>query len=84
MQRTIRITVQPTAEQAHALLETHRRFTEVVNAVATYGWLARVKNGVTLHHTLYYPSKPNLPIWSVTCIFKPAAKPPRRLRVPCS
>lgn len=48
MQRTIRIKLQPTPEQANALLETRRQFTDVFNAVAAYGWQARIKNGVTL------------------------------------
>ncbi|HEX6292142.1 MAG TPA: transposase [Herpetosiphonaceae bacterium] len=61
MQRTIRIKLQPTAEQATALLETRRQFTDVFNAVAAYGWQARIKNGVTLHHALYYPLKAQYP-----------------------
>jgi putative transposase len=54
MQRTIRIKLQPTIEQAHALLDTRRQFTDVFNAVAAYGWQERIKNGVALHHALYY------------------------------
>jgi putative transposase len=61
MQRTIRIKLQPTSEQANALLQTRRQFTDVFNAVAAYGWQHRIKNGVTLHHALYYPLKSAYP-----------------------
>ncbi len=61
MQRTIRIKLQPTREQATALLETRRQFTDVFNAVAAYGWQERIKKGVTLHHGLYYPLKAQYP-----------------------
>lgn len=61
MQRTIRIKLQPTPEQANALLDTRRQFTDVFNAVAAYGWQERSKNGVTLHHALYYPLKAQYP-----------------------
>src|ERR671916_564817 len=61
MQRTIRIKLQPTSEQADALLATRRQFTDVFNAVAAYGWHERIKNGVTLHHALYYPLKAQFP-----------------------
>ncbi|MDP9312278.1 MAG: transposase [Chloroflexota bacterium] len=61
MQRTIRIKLQPTTEQTTALLETRRQFTDVFNAVAAYGWQQRIKNGVTLHHALYYPLKAQYP-----------------------
>lgn len=61
MQRAIRIKLQPTPEQANALLDTRRQFTDVFNAVAAYGWQERIKNGVTLHHALYYPLKSQYP-----------------------
>ena len=61
MQRTIRVKLQPTPEQAHALLETRRQFTEVFNAVAAHGWKQWIKNGVTLHHALYNPLKVRYP-----------------------
>lgn len=61
MQRTIRIELQPTHEQANALRETRRQFTHVFNAVAAYGWQERIKNGVTLHHALYYSLKAQYP-----------------------
>ena len=53
MQRTIRILMQPTPEQAEALEETSRQFTAVFNAVCAYGWRERERNGVRLHHALY-------------------------------
>jgi len=61
MQRTVRIKLQPSPEQADALRETRRQFTEVFNAVAEHGWRERIKNGVTLHHALYYPLKAQFP-----------------------
>jgi len=61
MQRTIRIKLQPTQEQATALLGTRRQFTDVFNVVAAYGWQERIKNGVVLHHALYYPLKAQSP-----------------------
>jgi putative transposase len=57
MQRTIRILLQPTPEQAEALEETSRQFTVVFNAVCAYGWRERERNGVRLHHALYRPLK---------------------------
>src|SRR5262249_10218224 len=53
MQRTIRLRLDPTAEQATALDETGRLFTLAFNAVASHGWRGREKNGVTLHHATY-------------------------------
>jgi putative transposase len=61
MQRTVCIKLQPTPEQASALFETRHQFTEVFNAVAAHGWQARIKNGVKLHHALYYPLKSEYP-----------------------
>jgi putative transposase len=61
MQRTIRLKLQPTPEQAGALLETRRQFTDVFNAVAAHGWHHRDKNGFSLHRALYYPLKAQYP-----------------------
>lgn len=61
MQRTIRIKLHPLPEQSKALLDTRRQFTDVFNAVAAYGWQERIKNGVTLHHALYYRLKAQHP-----------------------
>ena len=61
MQRTIRVRLRPTVEQASALSETARLFTLVFNAVATHGWQHGEKNGVTLHHATYRPLKTEYP-----------------------
>jgi predicted transposase len=53
MQRTIRILLRPTPEQAEALAETSRQFTVVFNPVCAYGWREQERNGVKLHHALY-------------------------------
>lgn len=57
MDRTMRVQLRTTPEQALLLAETTRQFTPVFNAVAAYGYAAKEKNGVTLHHALYYPQK---------------------------
>ncbi len=41
--------------------ETARQFTSVFNAVCTYGWRQRERNGVRLHHALYRPLKAQFP-----------------------
>jgi putative transposase len=61
MQRTIRILLRPTPEQAEALAETSRQFTLVFNAVCAYGWREQERNGVKLHHALYRPLKGEYP-----------------------
>lgn len=61
MQRTIRILLQPTPEQAVSLEETSRQFTAVFNAVCAHGWQERERNGVRLHHALYRPLKGDYP-----------------------
>jgi putative transposase len=61
MRRTIRLKLSPTLAQSDALHETRRQFTAVFNAVAEHGWKERIKNGVTLHHALYYPLKAQFP-----------------------
>ena len=53
MQRTVRLPLQPTAEEAAALTETARLFTGAFNLVAARGWAERCKNGVALHHATY-------------------------------
>jgi len=57
MDRTLRVCLQPTPEQAALLAETTRQFTAVFNAVAAHGYAAGEKNGVRLHHATYYPQK---------------------------
>ena len=54
MDRTVRIQLHPTPEQAQALHETSQQFTQAFNAVCRYGWQHREKNGVKLHHATYY------------------------------
>jgi len=57
MQRTVRLTLQPTPEQAQTLADTTRQFTAAFNHVCAYGWAQNEKNGVRLHHATYYPVK---------------------------
>jgi putative transposase len=61
MDRTVRIQLHPKPEQAHALLETLRQFTQAFNAVCRYGWQHDEKNGVKLHHGTYYETKASCP-----------------------
>ena len=61
MQRTIRIKLDPSPAQAAALAETSRQFTAAFNAVCAYGWQQNEKNGIALHHALYYPLKAKYP-----------------------
>lgn len=57
MDRTIRVLLQPSPEQAEALAETTRQFSGAFNAICTYGWKSRERNGVTLHHQTYRTMK---------------------------
>lgn len=61
MDRTVRIHLHPTPEQAVALQETLRQFTAAFNAVCTYGWQHQEKNGVRLHHATYRETKAACP-----------------------
>ena len=64
VQRTIRLKLDPTGEQAAVLRETLRPQTACFNAVASYGWEQREANGVALHKATYYPLRaahPDLP-----------------------
>jgi len=61
MDRTVRIHLHPTSEQREALQETLVQFTQAFNAVCVYGWHHREKNGVKLHHALYYETKAACP-----------------------
>jgi putative transposase len=61
MDRTVRVCLRPTPEQAAVLAETTRQFTAVVNAVAAHGHAAGEKNGVRLHHATYHPQKARWP-----------------------
>jgi putative transposase len=57
MDRTVRIQLHPTPEHAQALKETLRQFTNAFNAVCAYGWQHAQRNGVKLHHAMYYETK---------------------------
>lgn len=61
MDRTVRIQLHPTAEQAEALQDTLLQFTAAFNQVCRYGWDHREKNGVKLHHATYYDTKAACP-----------------------
>jgi len=61
MDRTVRIQLHPTPEQAIALQETLRQFTEAFNQVCAYGWQQHEKNGVRLHHATYRSTKEACP-----------------------
>jgi IS605 OrfB family transposase len=57
MDRTVKIQLHPTPEQAQALSETLTQFTAAFNQVCRYGWEHSEKNGVRLHHGTYYDTK---------------------------
>jgi putative transposase len=57
MDRTVKIQLHPTPEQAIALQETLQQFTQAFNAVCAYGWQHTEKNGVRLHHAMYRETK---------------------------
>ena len=61
MDRIARIQLHPTPEQAETLKETLDQFTSAFNAVCAYGWQQHEKNGVKLHHALYYETKAACP-----------------------
>jgi len=61
MDRTLRIVLQPTSEQAVLLAETTRQFTAVFNTVCALGYARGEKNGVTLHLATYKPLKGDYP-----------------------
>ena len=61
MQRTVRLKLVPTAEQAAALRDTLAQSTACFNAVAAYGWEWQEKNGVKLHQATYYPLRAQYP-----------------------
>lgn len=57
MDRTVRIQLHPTPEQAQGLDETLAQFTQAFNEVCVYGWEHQEKNGVRLHHKTYRDTK---------------------------
>ncbi len=62
MDRTIQVQLHPTPEQANALAETLVQFTHAYNMVCEYGWKNAEKNGVKLHHAMYYDTKASCPL----------------------
>lgn len=61
MQRTVRLPLNPTPEQAQGLARTLDSFTSAFNHVCAYGWQHTEKNGVRLHHATYYAVKAACP-----------------------
>lgn len=61
MDRTIRIRLKPTTEQAEALHETMKQFTESFNIVCLVGWEQHNGNAYTLHRLTYRDCKNSLP-----------------------
>ena len=61
MDRTVHIQLHSTPEQAIALQETLRQFTEAFNQLCAYGWQQHEKNGVRLHHATYCSTKEACP-----------------------
>jgi putative transposase len=59
--RTVRLELHPTPEQAQALFETRHLFTAAFNHVCRVGWQQREPNGVRLHHETYSPLKAQFP-----------------------
>jgi IS605 OrfB family transposase len=53
--------LHPTPEQAKSLSETLTQFTVAFNEVCAYGWQHSEKNGVRLHHAMYYATKETCP-----------------------
>lgn len=57
MDRTLRLPLNPTTEQAESLMETMRQFAQSFNLVCTEGWRLREGNAYTLHKLTYRNSK---------------------------
>lgn len=57
MDRTLRLPLNPTTEQAEVLLETMRQFTQSFNLVCAEGWQLKEGNAYTLHKLTYRDSK---------------------------
>lgn len=76
MDRTVRVKLNTTPEQAYALKETLAKFTNAFNAVCEYGWQNTERNGVRLHHETYYPIKAQCPM-PIPCL-RPDYSGPRQ------
>ncbi len=61
MDRTIRLQLLATPDQATVLAETVFQSTAVFNAICACGWEHHIKNGVTLHHRMYRALKAQYP-----------------------
>ncbi len=61
MQRTIRLQLNTTAEQATILKDTLAGFTTAFNYVCNYGWQHKERNSVSLHKATYYDVRATLP-----------------------
>jgi putative transposase len=57
VQRTVRLSLQPTAEQVETLRETVAQFTASFNHVAACGWTLQDGNAFTLHKLTYRDCK---------------------------
>lgn len=61
MQRTLRLKLTLTPEAREALLRTAEQHTCCYNATVAEGWDSQTVNGVTLHHSTYYPLRERFP-----------------------
>src|SRR5258708_19914817 len=75
--RTVRIQLHPTPEQAQALHRTLEQFTQAFNMVCAYGWQEHEKNGVKLHHGTYYTTNTPFP---ALLLHMPIHTPPQALQ----
>lgn len=57
MQRTVRVILKPSPEQAAILAETLRQFTSAFNHAVAIGWRDGVKNATKLHYITYREAK---------------------------
>jgi predicted transposase len=62
MNRTIRLVLQPTKEQAESLKLTIEQFTACLNKICEFGWHSNQRNGVKLHHATYKSLKSSFSI----------------------
>src|SRR2546421_4767295 len=61
MDRTIKVQLNPTPEQAQSLKATLEQHTACFNAVALEGFTTQCSNGVELHKRTYYPLRAQYP-----------------------
>src|SRR5438132_1387266 len=61
MDRTIKVQLNPTPEQAQSLKATLEQHTACFNAVALEGFTTQCSNGVELHKRTYYPLRTQYP-----------------------